>query len=91
MVPAVIATSTSTGGLNPPRDGDICRAVDVSGCVALGDFQNDRHRGIAGIQSPPPLPDDVPPGRNTVVRNTTGAAITGLGGEDRSVTRTTTG
>ena len=47
--------------------------------------------GLLGLVSPVPLAVDVPSGRSTVVRNVTVAAITGFGGEEKSVTRTITG
>ena len=53
-----------------------------------------RMTGIAGLPefvSPSPPPEGVPPGRNTVVKNVTGAASTGFGGDEESVTRTMAG
>src|SRR5208283_1398411 len=47
--------------------------------------------GLPELESPPPAPGAAPPGRRTVVRNVTVAPSTGFGGDDESVTRTTTG
>src|ERR1051326_1903745 len=83
--PAVTATSTSSGGLNPADEGTML-ARPFKSVVALL-WLTLRIVGIAEL--PPPV--EVPPARSTVLRNDTGAAMMGFGGEEKSVTRTTTG
>ena len=86
LTPAVTATSTSSGGLNPADDGTMLARPLKSVVTPL--WLTLRITGIAGLAATPP--EDDPPGRSTVVRNETGAAITGFGGEEKSVTRSTT-
>src|SRR5579863_3419312 len=87
LTPAVTATSTSSGGPNPAEDGTRL-ARPLKSVVTLL-WLTLRITGIAGLASP--TAEDDPSGRRTVVRNETGAAMTGFGGEEKSVTRTTTG
>jgi len=84
--------STSSGGLKPLLEGVILASPFISLVALLWlTLRITGMAGLMGLVSPPPAPGGAPPGRNTVVRNTTGAASTGCGGEAESTTRTTSG
>ena len=92
LVPAVACTSTSTGALNPPPVGETFARPLLSLVVLLCvTFKITGMAGLPGFVSPLPTIGTIPPGRSTVVRKLTGAAITGCGDVAESTTRTTTG
>jgi len=92
VIPAVVKTSTSTGAPNPSADGLVVAMPLISVATML--WLTFKITGIAGLPlliSPLPPVDEEPPDRNTVVRNVTGAAITGSAIDAESTTCTTIG
>jgi hypothetical protein len=87
LTPAVALTSTSSGPPKPSAEGVVLANPFRSVMTLL--WLTFRITGRTGFT--PPSLDGAPTGRSTVVKNATLAAITEFGGEEESVTRTSTG